>query len=124
MRLLLDANSLLWWVTGSPRLSEVARNAIANEASDVSVAVGSLWELTIKRSLGKLEFPHDFETVLRDEEFELLPVTYAHLHALESLPLHHRDPFDRLLIAQAIAENVPVVTNDRFFELYDVETFW
>ena len=74
--------------------------------------------------MGKLKFPHDFETVLRAEEFGLLPVTYKHLHALESLPLHHRDPFDRLLIAQSVAENVPVVTNDRAFAFYDVKTLW
>ena len=121
MRLLLDSNSFLWWVTGSARLSAIARTAIADE---VSVAVGSLWELAIKKSLGKLKFPHDFETVLRAEEFGLLPVTYKHLHALESLPLHHRDPFDRLLIAQSVAENVPVVTNDRAFAFYDVKTLW
>jgi PIN domain nuclease of toxin-antitoxin system len=69
--------------------------------------------------LGKLQFPHDF-----DEEFDLLPVTYAHLHALELLPLVHRDPFDRLLIAQSMAENVPIVTNNEVFSRYRVRTVW
>lgn len=124
MRLLLDANSFLWWVTGSERLSEPAKEAIGSDDNDVFVAVGSLWEISIKRSLRKLQFPHDFETVLRDENFDLLPVTYVHLHALKALPLHHRDPFDRLLIAQAIAEGISVVTSDSKFALYDVQTVW
>jgi PIN domain nuclease of toxin-antitoxin system len=124
MRLLLDANSFLWWVTGSPRLSEVTRRVIADEGNEISVAVGSLWEIAIKRSLGKLQFPHDFETVLRDEGFLLLPVAYAHLRALEALPHLHRDPFDRLLIAQSIAERIPVATADRQFGAYGVEIVW
>ncbi len=124
MRLLLDANSFLWWTTGSPRLSATAREAIGSGDNEILMAIGSLWEITIKRALGKLQFPHEFETVLRDEDFELLPVTYAHLGALESLPLHHRDPFDRLLIAQSIAEDIAVATNDPKFALYDVKTLW
>jgi PIN domain nuclease of toxin-antitoxin system len=124
MRLLLDANSFLWWVTSSARLSEAARQAIADDANEVAVAIGSLWEIAIKRSLGKLQFPHDFETVLRDEGFSLLPIAYAHLRVLETLPLHHRDPFDRLLIAQSLAERIPIVTNDKSFASYGVEIVW
>jgi PIN domain nuclease of toxin-antitoxin system len=124
MRLLLDANSFLWWVTGSPRLSVAARDAISDGANKTCVAIGSLWEIAIKRSLGKLQFPHEFEPVLRDEGFDLLPITYAHLHALEALPLHHRDPFDRLLIAQALAERIPVATADQQFAVYGVELLW
>jgi PIN domain nuclease of toxin-antitoxin system len=124
VRLLLDANSFLWWVAGSPRLSATAREAIGSGDNEILMTIGSLWEITIKRALGKLQFPHEFETVLRDEGFELLPVTYTHLRALESLPLHHRDPFDRLLIAQSIAEDIAVATNDPKFALYDVKTLW
>ena len=124
MRLLLDANTFLWWVTNSPRLSVMARDAIADDTNAILVGIGSLWELAIKRSIGKLDFPHDFKAVLSNEAFELLPISFEHLQALEALPLHHRDPFDRLLIAQSIAENVAVVTNDPKFALYDVRVFW
>ena len=124
MRLLLDANSFLWWVTGSTRLSQIARRAVVDEANDALVAIGTLWEISIKRSLGKLSFPHDFETVMRDEEFDLLTVTYTHLNILEALPLIHRDPFDRLLIAQALSEGIPVVTADRRFAAYGVQVVW
>ena len=124
MRLLLDAHTFLWWVTNSPRLSVMAREAIADDTNAILVGIGSLWELAIKRSIGKLDFPHDFRAVLSNEAFELLPISFAHLQALETLPLQHRDPFDRLLIAQSIAENVAVVTNDPKFALYDARVFW
>ena len=124
MRLLLDANSFLWWLTGSPRLSAPAREAIADGTNRTFVAIGSLWEIAIKRTLGTLQFPHEFETVLRDEGFDLLPITYAHLQVLEAMPLHHRDPFDRLLVAQALAEHIPIATADRRFAIYGVEVLW
>jgi|SRR6185312_8001025 len=124
MRLLLDANSFLWWVTGSPRQSQRAREAIADRANEIFVGIGALWEIAIKRSLGKLEFPHDFETVLRNEGFLQLPINFAHLRALEALPHLHRDPFDRLLIAQSIAEGVPIATADRSFAAYGASVFW
>ena len=124
MRLLLDANSFLWWVSDPGRLTNIARDAIEDDANAISVGIGSLWELTIKRALKKLEFPADFETVLRDEAFELLPIAHTHLRSLEGLPLLHRDPFDRLLIAQSLSENIPVVTNDRKFAGYGVSVVW
>lgn len=124
MRLLLDSNAFLWWVTNSRRLSTVAREAIADDTNAILVGIGSLWELAIKRSIGKLDFPHDFRAVLSDEAFELLSINFEHLRALEALPLYHRDPFDRLLIAQAIAENIAVVTTDSKFAHYDVRLFW
>ena len=124
MRLQLDANAFLWWVTDSARLSAAARDAISNDANSIFVGVGSLWELSIKRSLGKLDFPHDFQTVLRDETFALLPITYEHLHTLEGLPPHHRDPFDRMLIAQAVADELPIATSDTMFPRYGVNILW
>src|SRR5262249_59647565 len=100
MRLLLDANAFLWWVTASPRLSDRALDAIGDPGNEIFVGIPTLWEIAIKRSAGKLDFPHDFETVLRDEAFALLPIAYSHLRGLEALPLPrpHRDPFHRLLI--------------------------
>ena len=124
MRLLLDANAFLWWVTDSPRLSAEARAAISEERNDIVVGIGALWELAIKRSLQKLHFPFDFETVLRDEDFQVLAIGFAHLRALDALPRHHNDPFDRLLIAQALVEGIPIATGDRRFSAYGVQIVW
>jgi PIN domain nuclease of toxin-antitoxin system len=88
------------------------------------VSVTSLWEITIKRALGKLQFLQDFEEVLAEEGFDLLPIGYRHLRALADLPLHHRDPFDRVLIAQAVAERIPIATADRRFAIYGAEVLW
>jgi PIN domain nuclease of toxin-antitoxin system len=124
MRLLLDANAFVWWVTDSARLTAKARAAIADEANDVIVGIGALWELAIKRSLRKLHFPFDFETVLRDEDFRMLAIGFPHLSALGALPQHHHDPFDRLLIAQALVEGIPIATADRRFAAYGVQIVW
>ena len=124
MRLLLDANALVWWVTDSPRLTASSRAAIVDATNEVVVGIGTLWELAIKRSLQKLHFPYDFETVLREENFQVLPISFAHLHALDDLPQHHRHPFDRLLIAQALSEGIPIATGDRRFAAYGVQIVW
>lgn len=124
MRLLLDANAFVWWVTSSSRLSATAHTAIAAETNEIFVGVGAVWELTIKRSLQKLHFPFDFEAELRNENFRVLSINFEHLRALDDLPLHHRDPFDRLLIAQALAEGVPIATADRRFATYGVQIVW
>ncbi|HKS88144.1 MAG TPA: type II toxin-antitoxin system VapC family toxin [Stellaceae bacterium] len=124
MRLLLDGNAFLWWREGSRRLSQRAAEEIQDSGSDIVVSIATLWEIAIKRALGKLQFLEDFHEVMRDEGFALLPITYGHLHALEALPQHHRDPFDRLLIAQALAEGIPVATADRRFGAYGVQIVW
>jgi PIN domain nuclease of toxin-antitoxin system len=124
VRLLLDTNAFLWWRDGSPQVSARAREEVRNPDNDIVVSIVSAWEIAIKRGIGKLQFLEDFEAVMSEEAFNLLPIAYSHLRALELLPLRHRDPFDRLLIAQSIAEDLPVVTNDEKFALYDVKTFW
>jgi len=124
MRLLLDAHAFLWWLTGSPGLSAPARHAVADPGNEVLIGIGTLWELTIKRSLGKLNFPHDLETVVRDEGFAVIGITLAHLRILETLPHVHRDPFDRLLIAQSLADQVPIITGDRAFRAYGTTLLW
>ncbi len=124
MRLLLDTNAFLWWRDGSARLSERVCEQIGDPSNEIAVSITSLWEITIKRALGKLRFQQDFEEVLAEEEFSLLPIAYPHLRGLADLPLHHRDPFDRVLIAQALAERVPIATADRRFGAYGVEVFW
>jgi PIN domain nuclease of toxin-antitoxin system len=124
LRLLLDTNAFIWWRDGSPRLSPHVRTQIGDPENDIAVSITSLWEITIKRALGKLQFLQDFEEVLAEEGFDLLPIGYRHLRALADLPLHHRDPFDRVLIAQAVAERIPVATADRRFAVYGVELLW
>jgi PIN domain nuclease of toxin-antitoxin system len=124
MRLLLDTNVLVWWRDGSPRLSSRVGDQISSPDNIISVSIISLWEIAIKRALGKLRFAEDFEEVMAGEQFDPMPVTYAHLRILGDLPQHHRDPFDRLLIAQSLAERVPIVTNDRAFAAYGVQTVW
>jgi len=124
MRLLLDTNAFLWWRDESPRLTKRARNEISNPNNDIVVSIVSLWEISIKRGLGKLRFPEDFEEVMVEEQFALLALNYAHLRTLETLPRHHGDPFDRLLIAQSMTESLPVATNDRVFSHYPVEVLW
>ncbi len=124
MRLLLDANAFVWWVTASDRLGTKARDAIADQANNVVIGIGALWELVIKRSLQRLHFPYAFETALSDEGFAVLPISFGHLRALDGLPLHHRDPFDRLLIAQALTEGIPIATSDWRFAAYGVQIVW
>ena len=124
MRFLLDTNALLWWRDGSSTLSKRAQDEIRDPANDVTISIVSWWEIAIKRSLGKLQFLEVFEDVMADEGFSLLPISYSHLSSLEKLPQSHRDPFDRLLIAQSLAENIPVVTNDRKFADYGITIVW
>jgi len=124
VRLLLDTHAFLWWMEESPALSATARTIIADPGNSVLFSIASCWELLIRRSLGKLKFPADPETALRAEGFALLPVSFAHLRQLEELPLLHRDPFDRMLISQSLAERIPIVTGDPVFAAYPAEIVW
>lgn len=121
--LLLDTHVFLWWVTGSRRLSREVTSRIA-EANPVFVSAASAWEASIKASLGRLDVQDSFATMTEASEFTELPIRFAHAERLRSLPMHHADPFDRLLIAQALEEDLTVVTHDRAFERYDVEILW
>src|SRR5205823_8216842 len=108
----------LWWMEASPALSGSARAAIADPVNEVLISIASLWELTIKQALGKLTFPADPETVMRNEGFTVLSIGFAHLRRLGTLPHLHRDPFDRMLIAQAMVEGMPLITNDHALGRY------
>jgi len=120
MRLLLDSHALLWWLDDAPTLSADARAAITDPENLVVVSVASLWELAIKVMIGKLDLPGDFEEVLSRQGFQLLDVNANHVYALRSLPLHHRDPFDRMLVAQARVEGLRIVTRDAWVASYEV----
>ncbi len=122
MRLLLDTHVLLWWLANDPALLASARTAIAAADTDVFVSAASAWEMSIKTALGKLDAPADLEHQLDLNRFEPLSITVAHAYAAGALPRHHDDPFDRLLVAQAQAEDLVVVTRDRRFDLYGVGT--
>lgn len=123
-RLLLDTHALLWWLTDDPALSAPAREAIADPTNEPLVSTASVWEIAIKRSLGKITAPDDLPSRITDEGLPWLPISADHAWQVRELPLHHRDPFDRLLVAQALTERVSVVTTDPRFEPYGVEVLW
>ena len=120
MRLLLDTNALLWWWFAMPHLGPRAREVIAEPANDVLVSAASACEMALKQAIGKLDAPADMEQRLVEDAFLPLPVTVRHGIVIRELPLHHRDPFDRILIAQAQTEGLTLVTADRVFAAYDV----
>lgn len=120
MKLLIDSHVLLWWLEGGERLARSAVAAIADRANHVVVSVASLWELSIKQSLGKLVVEVDLRDHAMEQGFAELPIDGRHAVAVRKLPLHHRDPFDRLLVAQARIEGLTTVTADRRFAAYDV----
>ena len=118
MNLLLDTCTLLWWVNGD-KLSSAVSQAIEDPDNRVWVSAASIWEISIKTSLGKLAIRGDFDAVV-DEDFEHLPISFAHARHAARLPHHHRDPFDRMLVAQAQTEDLTVATRDRHISSYDV----
>lgn len=122
MRLLLDTHVLLWWLDNHPELGAKARDIISTGDNEVFVSAISAAEIAIKSSIGKLRVPNDLEWQLDQNAFIPLPLRVHHGLALEGLPLHHRDPFDRLLIAQAQCEDLVLVTADSAFAAYDTRT--
>jgi PIN domain nuclease of toxin-antitoxin system len=117
--LLLDAHALLWWLADDPTLSDAARTAIADPATDVLVSAATVWEISIKRGLGKLEAPDGLVDAIEASGFSGLPVTLADGEAIATLPDHHRDPFDRMLVAQAARIDAVIVSRDAAFDAYD-----
>ncbi len=120
LRLLLDTHVLIWALNAPQRLAVKTRQAIETEENDVLVSVVSPWELAIKGAREGLHIPGDLEEQLTRQRFELLPVLLRHTDPLESMPYHHRDPFDRMLVAQAITEGLTIVTADRKLRNYPV----
>jgi len=125
--LLLDTQAFLWFAAGSPKLSRRARRAIEADDAQVVLSAASVWEMAIKARLGRLTLPTSVHTYVDEKQrggVVMLPVEWPHAAAVEALPFHHRDPFDRLIIVQALAEDLPVVTNDSAFAPYGVKTIW
>ncbi|HLM66160.1 MAG TPA: type II toxin-antitoxin system VapC family toxin [Longimicrobium sp.] len=126
-RLLLDTHALLWWVANHPGLSLEAGRAIDEPTNEVFVSAASAWEVTTKARLGKLfagPLAQDFAGEVRRQGFVPLPITLDHGQRAGSLPGHHRDPFDRMLIAQAQAQNLVLVSNEALFDAYGVQRLW
>lgn len=122
-RLLLDTHVFLWWRSEPTRVKPDVRDAIA-QAEVVFVSVASAWEAAIKASLGRLRLPDTIEAGVIDSGFEKLPITFSHTERVATLPHHHRDPFDRMLVAQAVGENLTLVTHDRQIGSYEVSILW
>ena len=123
-RLLVDTHALLWWLTDDPGLSPTAREALADPANGVLVSTASVWEIAIKLALGKLTAPDDLPTHIEAQGFDWLAVEAQHAWQVRDLPPHHGDPFDRLLVAQALSERIAIVSADAHFGAYGVETRW
>lgn len=119
MRLLLDTHVVIWWLTDDPTLSDDIKLLI-DEELEVYVSVASIWELAIKQALGKIKQPEDLARLVADSEFEELTISFDHAIAAGHLPLLHRDPFDRMLIAQAGHEGLTLVTRDEEITKYNV----
>lgn len=128
MRALIDTSTFLWSISDSDRLSANARQCIADLENEIFLSVASLWEIAIKTSLGKLElllpFNQLFPSQLEQNAITVLPIEIQHLSKTIDLPFHHRDPFDRLIIAQSLAEQMPVITKDTAFSQYSIQLIW
>jgi PIN domain nuclease of toxin-antitoxin system len=128
MTLLLDAHAMLWFFWADPRLSNRAKQLIEDPADRKLVSLASCWEISVKVSVGKLKLGEPTYSFLHREitrnNFELLPISLEHAASVDTLPLHHRDPFDRLLIAQALIDKVAVVSVDPCFDQYGVTRLW
>ena len=128
MKFLLDTHTFIWFVLNQPELSSVARDLIINPNHDILLSPATHWEIAIKISIDKYQLPDPYEVWMNQQlltnTFEILPITIAHTATVINLPFHHKDPFDRLLIAQAIVENIPIISTDGIFDLYPVDRIW
>ena len=128
MKLLLDTHTFLWFIEGNPNLSDAARNLIEEQGNQRFLNVTSLWEMSIKVSINRLKLGITLTELVKCQVYgnaiELLEIQPEHLDELAKLPFYHKDPFDRLIIAQSLAENMPVLTGDSAFESYPVTVLW
>ena len=128
MQILLDTHAIIWWFSGSNRLPLTARQAIADDGNDVLVSAASAWEITTKHRLGKIpnaeELALDIRGAIASQNFQPLPITVDDAARAGALPGPHQDPFDRMLIAQALARDLLVVSNESRFDWYGVRRLW
>ena len=128
MRLRLDTHAFLWFVTDDPRLGAVAKSSIQDSANQRLLSAACLWEMAIKFSFGKLKLAKPFATLIPEQlaanSIEILPIQLSHIEAVAGLPFHHRDPFDRMLIAQAIVEGIGLLSAEAAIDAYGVKRIW
>jgi PIN domain nuclease of toxin-antitoxin system len=127
MDLLLDTHALIWFINGDNQLPDKSVNLIKNIENRCFISIASVWEIAIKQSLGKLDINGGFDEIskiMRRFEMELLPITFEHIQKLLTLDFHHRDPFDRIIISQGLAEKLTVVTKDDNFPKYNIKIVW
>jgi len=128
VRFLLDTHAVIWFISGDRQFSEKARTVLSARDAGMFLSIASIWEMAIKVGLGKLQLRLGLESELRrfleENGFELLPIEYAHAARVASLPFKHRDPFDRLLVAQAMIENMTIVSHDSILDGYGVKRLW
>ena len=128
MKLLLDTHAFLWFVLADPKLKATALDLISDRDNDILVSPASYWEIAIKVSLKRLELRASFDDFMQrgieGNDFEILPIETRHASKLSTLPYHHGDPFDRMLIAQALVEAIPIVSVDGQFDHYGVQRLW
>jgi PIN domain nuclease of toxin-antitoxin system len=127
MKILLDTHIFLWFINNDPQLSPTAKTLLESDV-DLVLSAASLWEIAIKVSIGKMTLPKPFEIFipeqLQQNQIEILPIAINHLTNLSTLPFHHKDPFDRLLISQSFAEGILIVSVDTMFDQYNVNRRW
>jgi PIN domain nuclease of toxin-antitoxin system len=128
MRLLLDTHTFIWFFTGNLKISNVIRELIESEENEKLLSTASIWEMAIKQSTGKLSFNLPFMGFITQQlslnDFNLLQIKLSHIDVITTLPFHHRDPFDRLLIAQAMVEKIPILSIDSAFDAYPIQRLW
>lgn len=128
MRVLVDTHTLIWFFQGDPRFSSRMRLLIEDENNGKLISIASVWEMSIKQSIGKLGFSLPIkafiEQQLRLDDFDLLNINLDHIDVISTLPQHHRDPFDRLIIAQAMVEKIPILSADVAFDAYSIQRLW
>ena len=128
MKILLDTHAFLWFVEGSNKLSQTANSLFTDTNHELFLSIASMWEMQIKVSIGKLKLGASILEIVTNQmeinDVQILAVELEHIWQLDNLPLHHKDPFDRMLIAQAITENIPIMSIDNVFGKYSVQTIW
>ena len=125
---LLDTHAFIWYTTDSSRLTATGRSLIDNGENDILLSTASVWEMAIKHSIGRLTFSSPFIEFIKQQiavnRIDILEITFDHIEVVASLPLHHRDPFDRLIIAQSMAEQIPILSVDAIFDAYAIARVW
>ena len=128
MKLLLDTHALIWWVINTAQLSPQALSLMLDRRNEIFLSLVSIWEMQLKIQIGKLQLPLPLSQIVEEQQrlngLQLLSITPEHIYALNQLPFHHKDPFDRLLIAQAMTENLPLLSADTVFPAYPVQIIW